>query len=110
MTQRRRRGAADCITNELKPKRATMRANGSPGLSHSQRPLTLTRNQLDVLEKWHKGELLDDWNNAVLALGHGRLRNLAGRTLDIGGSTGGGSRRVLDTWQPPDWRRFLEEQ
>ena len=29
--------------------------------------------------------------------------------LDIGGSTGGGSRRVLDSWQPPDWREFLED-
>ena len=27
--------------------------------------------------------------------------------MDIGGSTGGGSRRILDRWQPPDWREVL---
>ena len=32
-----------------------------------------------------------------------------GDYLDIGGSTGGGSRRIIDGWKPPDWRQFLEK-
>ena len=67
-----------------------------------------TRQQLDVLESYESGELLRIRNNAILALGHGRLRTARGETLDIGGSTGGGSRRILDSWHPPDWREFLE--
>ena len=39
-----------------------------------------------------------------------RLRTARGDYLDIGGSTGGGSRRIIDTWQPPDWRDFLQDE
>ena len=67
-----------------------------------------TRQQLDVLESYESGELLRIRNNAILALGHGRLRTARGETLDIGGSTGCGPRRILDCWHPPDWRQFLE--
>ena len=67
-----------------------------------------TRRQLEVLDSYDSGELLRLRNNAILAVGHGRLRNARGGTLDIGGSTGGGSRRILDSWHPPDWHEFLE--
>ena len=71
-----------------------------------------TRRQLELLDSYDSGELLRVRNNAIQALGHGRLRNARGETLDIGGSTGGGSRRILDSWHPPDWVQFLagEEQ
>ena len=69
-----------------------------------------TRWQLDVLRKWDSGELRDNRNQAVLALGHGRLENARGDYLDMGGSTGGGSRRIIDSWQPPCWREFLKEE
>ena len=65
--------------------------------------------QLDVLSQWHSGQLREHRNNAIAATGHGRLLRATGEVLDIGGSTGGGSRRILDNWQPPDWRKFLEE-
>ena len=32
-----------------------------------------------------------------------------GGYMDIGGSTGGGSRRVIDDWAPPDIEEFLEQ-
>ena len=67
-----------------------------------------TRRQLEVLDSYDSGELLRLRNNAILAVGHGRLRNARGETMDIGGSTGGGPRRILDSWHPPDWRQFLE--
>ena len=51
----------------------------------------------------------DELNTAIRNFGHGRLENAAGDYMDIGGSTGGGSRRIIDGWQPPDWRQFLED-
>ena len=70
----------------------------------------LTDEQKDVLAKYDSGELLKKRNEAVLAFGHGRLENARGDYLDWGGSAGGGSRRIIDGWQPPDWRTFLEEE
>ena len=59
---------------------------------------------------WDTGELLTARNNAIVVVGHGRLRRRCGDYMDIGGSTGGGSRRIIDSWQPPDWREFLEDE
>ena len=67
----------------------------------------LTRRQVELLQKWDSGELHDKRNEAVANLGHGRLRNRQGDCLDIGGSTGGLARRVLDSWEPPDYQQFL---
>ena len=47
---------------------------------------------------------------SVANTGHGRLRTARGDYLDIGGSTGGGSRRIIDSWQPPDWHAFLADE
>ena len=44
---------------------------------------------------------------SIAAVGHGRLENAAGKTMDIGGSTGGETRKILDGWKPPDWQEFL---
>ena len=63
-----------------------------------------------MLARWDSGELRDNRNQAVLAFGHGRLENALGDYLEWGGSAGGGSRRIIDGWQPPDWRTFLEEE
>ena len=69
----------------------------------------LTRHQLQVLQNWDWDELRQTLNEAVGAFGHYRQRHQSGRTMDIGGSTGGGSRRIIDNWVPPDWRQFLAE-
>jgi hypothetical protein len=74
-----------------------------------QEAATLSKNQLDVLKQWDRGWLLDNLNQAIGELGHGRLQSQTGDFLEIGGSTGGGSRRVIDGWVPPDWRKFLNE-
>ena len=68
-----------------------------------------TRRQQDVLQMFESGALLQIRNQAILACGHGRLFRGDGDYLDIGGSTGGGSRRIIDSWQPPDWRDFLQD-
>ena len=85
------------------------RRGASQPASHGQQVATLTRRQLEVLQKWESGELLSNRNRAIVAVGHGRLRTAGGDYLDIGGSTGGGSRRIIDSWQPPDWREFLAD-
>jgi len=67
-----------------------------------------TQKEKEVLEQWDSGQLLAQKNASIQALGHGRLQKASGEHLDIGGSTGGGSRKILDEWQPKDWREFLD--
>ena len=64
---------------------------------------------MGVLEKHDSGQLRRDMNGAVTQFGHGRLVRDEGETQDIGGSTGGGPRRVIDDWVAPDWRQFLAD-
>jgi hypothetical protein len=87
-----------------------LRGGATQPADQGQEVPTLTRKQLDVLRKWDSGELRVNRNQAIVALGHGRLRTAGGDYLDIGGSTGGGSRRIIDSWQPPDWRDFLQDE
>ena len=86
------------------------RRGASQPASHGLEVETFTQKELEVLQQWDSGELRTNRNNSIVALGHGRLRTARGDYLDIGGSTGGGSRRIIDGWQPPDWRAFLEDQ
>ena len=74
--------------------------------------ITFTDKELEVLQQLDGGELLRERNLAILDYGHGQLRNAEGKTLDIGGSTAGESRRVLGDWCPPDWAQlsFGDEQ
>ena len=57
---------------------------------------------LEVLQKWDRGQLLEECNQAISALGHRRL------LTDIRGSTGRGSGRIVEGWNPPDWREIRE--
>ena len=65
--------------------------------------------QKDLVAQNESGELLEKMNKAVAAWGHGSLRSADGRTLDIGGSTGGLSRRIIDDWVEPNWEEFLTQ-
>ena len=58
------------------------------------------------LQKLEDGSLLRCSNAAVAAFGHGTLRN-DGDTLEIGGSTGGVTRFLLDGRTEPDVDAFL---
>ena len=86
------------------------RRGASQPASHGQQEKTFTRRQLELLQKWDDGELLSNRNTAIVALGHGRLRNARGDYMDIGGSEGGGSRRIIDDWPPPDINQFLQDE
>ena len=52
------------------------------------------------------GTLLAEANRLTLISGNGRLRRTDGSFVDIGGSTGGYTRSVLDDWQAPDVAEF----
>ena len=69
--------------------------------------MIFSKSQLDVLKQWDRGLLRVALNQAIAEFGHGRLESQTGDFLDIGGSTGGGSRRIIDDWVPRDWREFL---
>ena len=71
--------------------------------------MTFSETQLAILANYDSGFLIDELDNAIEKLGHARLQTQTGETLDIGGNTGGGSRRIIDGWVPPDWRQFLGE-
>ena len=95
---------------QLARHREQLQARGaSQPAGSGQEVVTFTQKELEVLQKWDSGQLLDERNKAIVAVGHGRLQTARGGHLDIGGSTGGGSRRIIDGWQPPDWRQFLED-
>ena len=61
----------------------------------------LNREQLRVLEKYQSGELRRQANKLTIMSGHGRLKKEDHSFVDIGGSTGGFVRTVLDDWEAP---------
>ena len=69
--------------------------------------LTPRSTQWSLLQRWVSGELRRELNEAVAACGHRPVGSRGGEHLDIGDSTGGGSRRLVDGWVPPDWRQFF---
>ena len=71
-----------------------------------RRARPLNREQLQVLEKYQRDELRLQANELTMISGHGRLKNEDHSFVDIGGSTGGFVRTVLDDWEPPDLADF----
>ena len=59
------------------------------------------------LRKLEDGSLLRSTNEAVAAFGHGTIRREDGETLEVGGSTGGLTRCLLDGYVEPDIATFL---
>jgi hypothetical protein len=67
---------------------------------------TLNPKQQRVLQEYRNGFLRRQANNLTVISGHGRLKNDDRSFVDIGGSTGGFVRTVLDDWEPPDLAVF----
>ena len=65
-----------------------------------------TPRQQEVLQLYKSGWLRQEANRLTLISGHGRLKRADGTFEDIGGSTGGFVRTVLDDWGPPDLKDF----
>ena len=72
-----------------------------------RRPLNSEQSRL--LQDFESGKLRREANDWTLISGNGRLRNEDGTFVDIGGSTGGFVRTVLDDWEPPDLTYFQDE-
>ena len=72
----------------------------------SQTNRQLNPKQLQVLQQYQSGELRRQANNLTMISGHGRLKMEDHSFVDIGGSTGGFVRTVLDDWEPPDLADF----
>ena len=68
--------------------------------------LALSPKQQQVLKEYESGELRRKANNLTMMSGHGRLKKEDDSFVDIGGSTGGFVRTVLDDWEPPDLEDF----
>ena len=69
----------------------------------------LNAEQQRVLEDYRSGELRRQANNLTLTSGHGRVKRKDDSFVDIGGSTEGFVRTVLDDWEPPDLAEFAGE-
>ena len=65
--------------------------------------------ELEILQKLGSGELRQTANAAIEAHGHGCLRAADGSSMDIGSSTGGRTRRLLDSYVIPSHENFLIE-
>ena len=96
--------------HRLRYEKAEAKARYNEGQRLARHRNNLTQEQVEVLRQWDTNELLRNRNSAIVAHGHGRLRTARGDYLDIGGSTGGGSRRIIDGWKPPDWQEFLQDE
>ncbi len=59
-----------------------------------------------MVQKLNSGELRQTANAAIKAHGHGRLRAADGSSMDIGGKTGGRTRRLLDSYVIPSHENF----
>ena len=70
----------------------------------------LERWEQENLRRLEDGSLLRHTNDAVAAYGHGTLRRDDGETIEIGGSTGGITRFLLDGYAEPDVDSFLRKR
>ena len=66
----------------------------------------LRASQLLALQQYQTGELRQRANNLTEISGHGRLKREDDTFVDIGRSTGGYVRVVMDDWEPPDITEF----
>ena len=67
----------------------------------------LSRSMKALLARYDNDSLRKEANEATLHSGNGRLRREDGTKMDIGGSTGGLTRILLEHWKPRDGRAFL---
>ena len=65
--------------------------------------------ELAMVREFESGHLRTKANDAVKAYGHGRLHARDGSHMDIGGNTGGLTRRLLDSYVIPSHENFPTE-
>ena len=62
-------------------------------------PDDLTDEDQRILREYESGELQEICNDATRRHGHGKIVLAAGEVMNIGGSTGGKARRLLDAYE-----------
>ena len=85
-------------------------SQGDPSGEDEGIPPRLNSKQLRVLQEYQSGKLRRQANRLTTISGHGRLKKEDHSFVDIGGSTGGFVRTVLDDWEPPDPADFEGDQ
>ena len=66
----------------------------------------LGHGDLEMVQQFDSGELRTKSNAAIIAHGHGRLHAPDGSSMDIGGSIGGRTRRLLGGYVIPSHENF----
>ena len=107
------RRSASAAANSSTPKRKRARYKQGARLARRWEQLgrelwRFTARELEVLRNWESGRLREELNLAIWNFGHGRMENAAGNYMDIGGSTGGLTRKILDDWRQPGWQDFQD--
>jgi predicted rRNA methylase YqxC with S4 and FtsJ domains len=69
----------------------------------------LRKEDKELLARYYDDSLRKEANRLTLESGNGRLHSLDGKALDIGGSTGGYTRKLLQNWREPDTQVFEKE-
>ncbi len=67
----------------------------------------LTNQEKHLLKQFRDGTLLTEKNSAVRAHGHGTYTDEESRQIQLGGSTGGLMRQLLDYWRSPEPSRSV---
>ena len=107
-TEQQKQEVADAQTARAKLRRGAMlerlhekvtQGNYAKGKGKSKAK-PLNRNQLRVLQDYRSGELRRQAIRLTKISGHGRLKKEDHSFVDIGGSTEGFVRTVLDDWEP----------
>jgi hypothetical protein len=82
------------------------KAKEAKGKGKRKAVLELNAEQQRILQEYRSGALLIKANDLTRKSGHGRLKRMDDSYVDIGGSTGGFLRIVLDDWEPRDLAEF----
>ena len=108
-TEQQKKQVRDAQMARARLRRGNMLEVMQQELSKGYRRRPLNAEQQRVLEDYRSGELRRQANNLTFTSGHGRVKRMDDSFVDIGGSTGGFVRTVLDDWEPPDLAEFAGE-
>ena len=72
-------------------------------------PARFTKEDEDILALYYDDSLRKEANRLTLESGNGRLHQADGNYVDIGASTGGYIRKILQNWKPPNTQAFEDE-
>ena len=100
-TRKQKQATRDAIEARTKLRRGASLARLQERLVNSGRG-RLNAEQTAVLAEYESGALRMRANELTHASGNGRLKREDESFVDIGGSTGGLVRTVVDFWKPPD--------